>query len=90
MKYGTLFAVILSLTASNAHAEASDMCHAQRLQKFIGNKYNPRMDKNFSKISSAKSVRIIKYGAAITEDYSLERLNINVDLNGKISKIWCG
>jgi Peptidase inhibitor I78 family len=34
--------------------------------------------------------RIIQPGMAVTEDYSLSRLNIDVDISGRISRVWCG
>lgn len=38
----------------------------------------------------ARQVRFIRPGDAVTEDFSLERLNIEIDLNEVISGVWCG
>lgn len=38
----------------------------------------------------AVQVRIIRPGDMVTEDYSEQRLNIEVDANEKISQVYCG
>ena len=38
----------------------------------------------------AVQVRIIRPGDMVTEDYSEQRLNIGVDANEKISRVYCG
>lgn len=35
-------------------------------------------------------MRVIKPGMAITMDYNPERLNIDVDAKGIITRVWCG
>ncbi len=34
--------------------------------------------------------RVIEPGMAVTEDYSVSRLNIDLDEDGRISRVWCG
>lgn len=38
----------------------------------------------------AEAVRILPPGAAMTTDYRLERLNIDTDDEGVITRLWCG
>jgi Peptidase inhibitor I78 family len=35
-------------------------------------------------------VRVIRPGDAITEDYSDQRLNIDLDANDRVTRLWCG
>jgi hypothetical protein len=34
--------------------------------------------------------RVIEPGMAITEDYRETRLNIDLDAQGRIARLWCG
>lgn len=34
--------------------------------------------------------RVIAPGMAITEDYSPQRLNLDLDARGRITRVWCG
>lgn len=34
--------------------------------------------------------RIIRPGDAVTEDFSLERLNIDLDTTDHVTRLWCG
>lgn len=62
-----------------------DQCGASELQHLIG--------ENGSVLDSMKfagPVRILEPGQAMTMDYSVERLNIQLDDSGMISRVWCG
>lgn len=41
-------------------------------------------------ISHDGVIRIIQPGMAITEDYSPSRLNIEIDEDGRIARLYCG
>lgn len=34
--------------------------------------------------------RVIAPGMAVTEDYSAQRLNLDLDARGRIARVWCG
>lgn len=35
-------------------------------------------------------VRVIRPGDAVTEDYSDQRLNVDLDANDRVTRLWCG
>lgn len=37
-----------------------------------------------------RAVRIIRPNSAVTMDYRAERLNVDVDANGMVTRVWCG
>lgn len=59
-------------------------CGANEVQDLIGRPLNGLRDR------FPASARIIPFGAPITEDFSLERLNVNLDNAKTITRIWCG
>lgn len=60
-------------------------CGATELQYLLG-----QPAAVLSTMKFATTVRVIRPMTPITEDYSEQRLNIDVDANEKISRIWCG
>lgn len=38
----------------------------------------------------APGARVIRPGDAVTEDYSTDRLNIDLDANDRVTRLWCG
>ena len=34
--------------------------------------------------------RVIRPGDAVTEDYSDQRLNVDLDANDRVTRLWCG
>jgi hypothetical protein len=60
-------------------------CGADGMQDLVG------QDKAvFAAMTLPTGTRIIEPGMAITEDYSPSRLNIDLDDNGRITRVWCG
>ncbi len=37
-----------------------------------------------------QGTRVIEPGMAVTEDYSVSRLNIDLGTDGRITRVWCG
>lgn len=64
---------------------APDECGAAPLQYLLG---QPRQA--IGGMTFTKPVRIIEPGQAVTMDYNPQRLNIELDGNGRISRIACG
>ena len=60
-------------------------CGAPALQGLVGQDAAVLRSMRF-----AVQIRIIRPGDAVTEDYSEQRLNIDVDANEKISRVYCG
>jgi hypothetical protein len=65
---------------------APDACGAAALQDLVG-----RPITDFEAMSMGpKTLRVLRPGDAMTLDFSETRLNVDVDQNGNISRIWCG
>lgn len=64
---------------------APTACGAPALQGLVGQDAAVLHSMTF-----AVQVRIIRPGDMVTEDYSEQRLNIEVDANEKISRVYCG
>lgn len=60
-------------------------CGATELQHMVGMPASAAETATFQ-----QTTRIIRPMTPVTEDYSEERLNFDIDANEKISRIWCG
>lgn len=59
------------------------VCPAPAFQEFVGQPYaHTRFDWKF--------LRVIRPGDAVTKDYRTDRLNITLDGDEVITRIWCG
>jgi hypothetical protein len=66
-------------------APDADACGAASMQDLVGK------DKSiFAAMTFVMGTRIIEPGMAITEDYSPDRLNFDLDAKGRITRVWCG
>jgi hypothetical protein len=76
----------LALSACVAAEDPVPMsCGAAGMQDLVG------QDRAvFAAMTLPMGTRIITPGMAITEDYSPSRLNIDLDDNGRITRVWCG
>ncbi|MFX0543910.1 I78 family peptidase inhibitor [Roseovarius sp. S4756] len=64
---------------------ASDSCGAAAYSDRIG-----RDHKAYDFSAAGRPVRIVGPDTAMTLDYNLERLNVDIDSRGRITRIWCG
>lgn len=60
-------------------------CGAADLQALVGQPAKVLQTMRFG-----QQVRIIRPGMAVTADYSAMRLNIDINANEKISRVYCG
>lgn len=60
-------------------------CGAADLQALVGQPAKVLQTMRFG-----QQVRIIRPGMAVTADYSATRLNIDINANEKISRVYCG
>jgi Peptidase inhibitor I78 family len=61
-------------------------CGADRLEALVGQPVH-----EIEKISwLSDTLRIIRLGDAVTEDYSEQRLNVQLDKVDRITDLWCG
>lgn len=63
-----------------------DACGAPRFQSWIG---RPRADIPAKPVDA--TWRIYRTGDALTEDYSAQRLNVEIDpATDRVTRVWCG
>lgn len=63
---------------------ADDSCGAGALQALVG-RPAAEVQENLP-----EGARIIPPGSAVTQDHRPDRLNVDLDENGVISRLWCG
>jgi len=71
-------------------APASTPCGAEKVAGLIGKKRTPALETRVQALSGAARIRWIRPGMMVTMDYSETRLNIRVDVRGKILSATCG
>ena len=79
----TLVACEQGATVTYDPSGALGVCPAPAFQGFVGQPYtNTRIE--------WPDLRIIRPGDMVTEDYLENRLNVDLDENEVITRIWCG
>jgi len=89
-----LFAILIAGCTTMAAdepvpGEITGSCRAEGLETFVG---QPATAENGSEIlnrSGAKKLRWIPHGAAVTMDYSPDRVNVKLDPENRIEGISC-
>ena len=77
---------LLSLTACNsANPPGDDTCGATDAAVFVG---SPLPDGAFDEREEA--VRILPPGSVVTMDFRAERLNVELDANDRVIRVYCG
>ena len=90
MKASAIFAAMILLAACvQAPANQPDppdaSCSAEGLQHLVG-----QPESAFDPSGLEEPVRIIRPGDAVTMDFSLERLNVEIGADGRIAAVRCG
>lgn len=65
-------------------------CRADAGQRFVGTPLTGRTTERARRATGAKTVRTIRPGVAVTMDYRVDRLNVEVDDKGDIVAVRCG
>lgn len=69
---------------------AQGPCDATALAPLLGKARSESMAKQALRLSGAKTLRWIAPGMAVTMDYRTDRLNLEVDENGILTRARCG
>jgi len=73
-----------------APGEITGSCRTEGLESFVGQAGTEEIGAEIFRKSGAKKIRWIPHGAAVTMDYSPDRVNIKLDPQNKIEGITCG
>ena len=80
-----LVAACMSEEGASAPEPGDDPCGAAQLQHLVG---EPAAEHEFG--AKDQQVRVIPPGLSVTMDYVPERLNVETDEDGIITRIYCG
>ena len=88
---------LLALSACNYDSEPEGppppppgKCVADGLGSLTGKTRNEAVAKQALRLSGAKTIRWISPGMAVTMDFREDRLNFELDAQGKIVRAYCG
>lgn len=65
-------------------------CDAGKAVFVVGRAYDDALAASARDASGAKVLRAIRPGTMVTMDYRADRLNLDLDRDGKITKVRCG
>ena len=69
---------------------ASGQCNAQPAQGVVGQSSTSTVVESARARSGAQMARILRPGQMITKEFNAQRLNLEVDANGRILAVTCG
>ena len=81
----TLVACLPEEKPPTRQATGDDACGAEKLQLLVGLPYEAR---DFQE--DGRPMRVLPPGSAMTMDHRIDRLNVDLDEDGVITRIWCG
>jgi hypothetical protein len=85
MRMGVAVAVLALAGCVMAEEPDRNACGAAGMQGLVG------QDRAvLAAMALPLGTRVITPGMAITEHYSTQRLNIDLDAAGRITRVWCG
>ena len=71
-------------------APRGDLCNAQPAQTFVGQNSTAKVVEAARVKSGALMARILRPGQMVTKEFNAQRLNLEVDANGRIVAVRCG
>ena len=74
---------------SGAALETTDLCGASKLSSWVGKTDTPAARNAIAQASGAKTIRWITPGMAVTMDFRSDRLNANIDADGRFTGFSC-
>lgn len=87
--------LLLALAACQSEGPADlppppeDSCGASKLGRFVGAEAG-RVISEIASIIGDRTIRTIRPGDAVTQDYRIDRLNVELDEQGRIARLRCG
>ncbi|MCM2251256.1 MAG: I78 family peptidase inhibitor [Ramlibacter sp.] len=88
MLFATAFALIAG--CAGAAPAAGGACNADRARFAAGQLLTADLEREARLRSGAATVRVIRPGQMVTLEYNEQRLNIEVDAAGRVTRVRCG
>jgi hypothetical protein len=70
--------------------EPTGECDASKARELVGRPATAENGAEAQRLTGARTIRWIRPGDMVTMDYRTDRLNINVNANGRIEELNCG
>lgn len=71
-------------------SHASARCNAAPAQEAVGQTVTPQRAETARQQAGARAVRVIGHGDIITKEYNSGRLNLQLDADGRVARVYCG
>lgn len=71
-------------------APAEGQCNAEAVQPLVGRAHSEALAAEALRLSGARTLRVIKPGMAVTMDYRVDRLNLELNDGGTVVAARCG
>lgn len=71
-------------------ADQPMQCNADAVQKVIGQAFTDALGEAARQESGSRSLRVMRPGQAMTMDYRIDRLNLELDAGDKVVSARCG
>lgn len=71
-------------------ADQPMQCNADAVQKVIGQEYTDALGEVARTESGSRSLRVMRPGQAMTMDYRIDRLNLELDAGNRVVSARCG
>lgn len=74
----------------NMPAQSEGECDAGRAQALVGRAASSELGAEALRLTGARTIRWIQPDQAVTMDYRMDRLNIELDARNRVTAIRCG
>lgn len=93
----SILVATLALTAcssidlnESAQDAAPGPCNAEKASHVVGKQISQEQEQEALRSSGAQTLRVINPGQAITRDYRVDRLNLQLNDHNTVVKAYCG
>lgn len=83
-------ALAACVVRAEAPLPAGGKCHAEGLDRYVGQAGSAENGAAILRESGAKTLRWIPHGSAVTMDFSEQRVNVKLDPQSRIEGVTCG
>ena len=90
MRYLLLAILLGACATAPEQAPAAGTCDAAPIQDLVGKRYDAALGTDGQARSGARGVRVIRPGQAVTMDYRVDRLNIELNAGETVISLRCG
>ncbi len=77
-------------TATSAPAPTEAGCNAQAVQDLVGRHASSLIAEGARQRAGAQRVRMIGHDEMVTKEYDAGRLNLQLDAQGRVARVYCG